>query len=192
MSWRAVAVGVLAAVAAASLGWGLVRFAAEPDPTVAAPLGGPDAGAACDEDEASRRPLAGFGEVAFRVVAADGTERSGCALLAATPEARAQGLMGQRDLRGYDAMAFRFDGPVTGRFYMYRTPVPLSIAFVDADGEVVSTTDMAPCASDDAGACPTFGADGPYLHALEVLEGDLPALGIGPGATVRFGDEGQA
>ena len=139
-------------------------------------------------DRAARVPIEGFGEVAFRVTAPDGSVVDGCAHLAATPEQRAQGLMGQRSLQGYDAMVFRFDGPSTDGFFMFRTLLPLSIAFVAGDGAVVSTTDMDPCPADDASACPTFLAAGPYVHAVEVPRGDLPALAIVPGATVAFAD----
>lgn len=135
----------------------------------------------------SRVPIEGFGEVAVQVVAADGTVLDWCALLAATAAARQQGLMGRRDLSGYEAMVFRFEGPVTGSFYMYRTLVPLSIAFVDAGGAVVSVTDMEPCPSEDPDACPRYAASAPYQHAVETLRGGLGELGLAPGATVRFG-----
>lgn len=140
-------------------------------------------------ERASTVPIDGFGEVAFRVAGPDGTTGfAGCAHLADTPELRAQGLMGQPSLRGYDAMVFRFGEPSTGAFYMYRTVLPLSIAYIGADGGVVSTADMDPCPEEDASACPNFPADGPYLHAIEVAQGDLPRIGIVPGASVTFGE----
>ena len=146
--------------------------------------GDDDAG---DDDAGEGAPLVGFGEVAFRVQAAAGTPAfEGCALFAATPEARAQGLMGQTDLLGYDAMVFRFAQPTAGAFYMFRTVIPLSIAFVAADGDVVSTADMEPCAEEVASACPTYPAAAPFLHAIEVEQGRLDDLGIEPGATVTF------
>jgi hypothetical protein len=66
---------------------------------------------------------------------------------------------------------------------MKDTVLPLSIAFVASDGAFVSATDMEPCAPDVA-ACPVYGADGPYADALEVPQGQLGELGIGPGARV--------
>ena len=147
------------------------------------------AGAGCADGDVERRPLAGFGEVTFRVERPGGGEVVGCALLAETAEARSRGLMDQEDLRGYDAMVFRFDGPSTGGFYMYDTRLPLSIAYVDEDGGIVSSTDMDPCPEEEASACPTYEADGPYLHAVEVRQGDVPSIGIEPGATVTFDDE---
>jgi len=146
-------------------------------------------GTCAGSEGAERRPLDGFGEVAFQVVRPDGGAAfTGCALLADTPETRGQGLMAQQDLRGYDAMVFRFDAASTGAFYMFQTVLPLSIAYVGEDGGLVSSTDMDPCPEDEASACPTFPAAGPYLHAVEVGQGDLPSIGIVPGATVRFGD----
>jgi uncharacterized membrane protein (UPF0127 family) len=180
---RAAALALLLVVAAGLLTWGVLATGSD---------GGPGAAAVrtCGDAAASgRRPLDGFGEVGFLVVAADGTEARGCALLAGTGESRATGMMGQRDLRGYDAMVFRFPEPSTGRFYMYRTLVPLSVAFLDASGEVLSTVDMEPCAAEDASACPRYGADAPFLHAMEVLAGGLEPLGIAPGARVTFDAE---
>lgn len=141
-----------------------------------------------DPEGGGRRPLEGFGEVAFRVAGPDGSTFVGCALLADTPEARGQGLMAQQDLRGYDAMVFRFDAPSTGAFYMFKTVLSLSIAYLGGDGGLVSVADMGPCPEEEAAACPTFQAAGPYLHAIEVAQGDLPSIGVVPGATVTFGD----
>lgn len=131
-----------------------------------------------------REPLEGFEPIPFTITTAEGTAIDWCALLAADPDSRAQGLMGQDDLLGYDGMLFRFPEPSEGRFYMRNVPVPLSIAFFDSGGELVSVGDMAPCPDEDG--CPTYGADGPYLHALEVPEGGLAAIGVTPGAVLSF------
>lgn len=132
-----------------------------------------------------RSPLAGFGEVAFRITDGSGTVAEWCALLAETVAARNQGLMEQQDLRGYDGMVFRFDEPTTGGFYMRNTRIPLSIAFFDEQGALVGTADMAPC-PDDVEDCPTYAPDEPYVHALEVPLGGLDDLGVEPGATLSF------
>ena len=155
-------------------------------PAEAAPGGAVATGAPCDVGDAGRRPLDGFGEVTFRVERPDRGEVVGCALLADSAEARSRGLMDQEDLRGYDAMVFRFEGPSTTGFYMYDTRLPLSIAYVDEAGGLVSSADMDPCLEEEASACPTYDAAGPYLHAIEVRQGDLPRVGIEAGATVRF------
>lgn len=135
-----------------------------------------------------QRPLAGFGETEFAVTTPEGKVLDWCALLAATEAAREQGLMDQADLRGYDGMVFRFDAPTDARFYMFRTQIPLSIAFFDASGAFVSSADMPPCPASAPGDCPTYPAARPYRHAIEVPQGGLGRLGIGPGATAAFVD----
>lgn len=136
---------------------------------------------------APRRDAAalGFGEVAFTVTPSGGSAAAFCALLAETATQQARGLMGRRDLAGYDAMVFRFAEDTTSQFYMRNVPVPLSIAWFAADGRFVSSTDMAPCPDRDG--CPLYGAAGPYRFALEVLEGGLPRLGIGEGSVLKVG-----
>lgn len=120
------------------------------------------------------------------VTLADGTEREFCVLLADTPALQSQGLMRVTTLGDYSGMVFRFGAPVTVQFFMKDTVMPLSIAFVDRQGAVVSTADMDPCPPATP-SCPLFAATGPYVDALEVPRSRLGALGIGPGARVRFG-----
>lgn len=136
---------------------------------------------------ATVRPVSGFAEIAFRVTPGDGlpsaTER--CALLAETPEQLQRGMMGRRDLGGYDAMIFRFAQDSTGTFYMRNVPIALSIAWFDAGGRFVSSADMAPCP--DMEGCPQYSASGPYRYALEVPKGGLARLGIEAGSVLRAG-----
>lgn len=129
----------------------------------------------------------GFDEVAFRVTPAGATSASAqyCALVAGTDEQRARGMMGRRDLAGFDGMLFRFDADTTAAFYMRNVPVPLSIAWFDAEGRFVSSADMAPCP--DQEGCPTYPPAGPYRLALEVLQGGLAPLGVGPGSSITVG-----
>ncbi len=127
----------------------------------------------------------GFGEVAFTVVRAEtrpATAPEHCALLAETAQQQARGLMGFRDLAGYDGMIFRFASDTTGPFYMRNVPVGLSIAWFAADGRFVSSTDMAPCP--DQEGCPTYAPAGPYRLALEALQGGLGRLGVGEGSVL--------
>lgn len=136
-----------------------------------------------------RVPLPGFGEVAVRVRPAGGGDWLSWCLLAALDGAqRAQGLMGVTDLQGYDGMVFGYDRDVENAFWMRNTPTPLSIAWITADGDIVSTADMEPCPDTEA-TCPTYPPGGRYRYAIEVFQGDLPALGITEGATVEVGGE---
>lgn len=131
--------------------------------------------------------IPGFGEVAFQVTPGGGQGAAGqfCALLAENEQQRAQGLMGRRDLAGFDAMVFRFDTDTDGSFHMSDVPVGLSIAWFGANGRFVSSTDMEPCPDDEG--CPTYPPAAPYRLALEVLQGGLPRLGVGEGAVLTVG-----
>lgn len=137
-----------------------------------------------------RQPLPGFDETAFRVRTPEGEVLDWCALLAASDAARHQGLMGQEDLRGYDGMVFRFESPGRPAFYMYRTLIPLTVAFFDASGAFVDAADMEPCPAEDGSDCPTYRAAAPVVLALEVPEGGLGALGIGEGSTLQLVEGG--
>jgi uncharacterized membrane protein (UPF0127 family) len=137
-------------------------------------------------DTEPRRPLAGFTEEPIRVTQPSGPFLEWCALVAATEAARSQGLMGQTDLRGYDAMAFRHDAPSDGAFYMFKTLIPLSVAWFDEAGAYVSAADMEPCTSTDPGACSLYRPARRYTVALEVPKGGLARLGIEPGTTLSF------
>ena len=139
---------------------------------------------------APRQPASalGFGAIAFsvaRVGTRPATAPEYCALLAESAQQQARGLMGFRDLAGYDGMIFRFASDTTGPFYMRNVPVGLSIAWFEADGRFVSSTDMAPCP--DQEGCPTYAPAGPYRLALEVLEGGLGRLGVGEGSVLTVG-----
>ena len=142
----------------------------------------------------ARVGVSGFGEVTFRIDSTGmpfgggaSVSAARCALLAATAEQQGKGLMGRTDLAGFDGMLFRFDDDTQSGFYMKDTLVPLSIAWFDAEGRFVGTADMPPCG--DLPVCPTFGPDKPYRYALEVLQGGLEPLGIGPGARILVGQD---
>jgi uncharacterized membrane protein (UPF0127 family) len=125
--------------------------------------------------------------VGLQITDAAGRLFEWCALLAASDDTRARGLMDQDDLRGYDAMAFRYDQPTAAAFYMFDTKLPLSLARFDAAGRYLDEVDMAPCEATDPADCPTFPSSRPFTTALEVPRGGLKALGVGPGATLRYG-----
>ena len=116
----------------------------------------------------------------------DGQVVEWCLLLAETAAQTQRGLMEVTDpsLGGYAGMLFRFASPVDGGFYMRNTPLPLSIAYLDPDGAVVSIVRMEPC--EDVDGCPTYPADGPFQRTIEVPvgAGGVASLGIEPGAVV--------
>lgn len=156
------------------------------DATAAATVPGAGSAGSAGEDGTGRRPLAGFDEIAFTVTDPKGAMATWCAMLAATDDQRALGLMLQEDLRGYDGMVFRYDELVDGGFWMKNTIIPLAVAFFDAEGDFVSAQGMDPCPP-EADQCPVYRPEAPYRFAIEVERGGLGALGIGPGSKVTLG-----
>lgn len=140
-----------------------------------------------------RTRLAGFEAVTVTVIDADGRTHTVCLLLADTAAARERGLMFVEDptLGGFDGMLFAFPEDTEDGFWMKNTILPLSIAYVAADGTTVSTTDMAPCPA-SAPTCPSYPAAGPYRSAIEVPKGRLGDLGISARSTVTVGAKGCA
>jgi uncharacterized membrane protein (UPF0127 family) len=54
---------------------------------------------------------------------------------------------------------------------MFRTRIPLDIAFVDSLGVIASIKQMVPCTATLAEGCPSYPPDVPYRAALEVNAG---------------------
>ncbi|HUQ40495.1 MAG TPA: DUF192 domain-containing protein [Acidimicrobiales bacterium] len=136
-------------------------------------------------ERASAR-VRGFGEAAFSIQPeGQPATEPGCALTADEPRTWQQGMMGRRDLAGYDAMVFRFRAPSDQPFFNRNVPVALSIAWFDLAGRFVSSTDMPAC--EDREGCPLYHPTGPYRYAVETLQGGLTALGAGPGTVLAVG-----
>ena len=102
--------------------------------------------------------------------------------LATTPGEQAKGLMGRTSLPGNDGMLFLFDRPTTASFWMKDTVIPLSIAFYDGRGRVVTVRNMRPCTH---GPCARYHAARPYMGAIEANRGYFQRHGIGVGDRVR-------
>jgi uncharacterized protein len=131
-----------------------------------------------------RTAVAGFGEISYRIDAKAGATR--CALLADNSEQHRQGLMNRTDLAGHDGMLFRFATIQNGAFWMKDTIMPLSIAYFADDGSFVTSADMEPCLN-RGNDCPSYPAGRPYRFALEVKQGGLGDLGVGPGSHLLVG-----
>jgi uncharacterized membrane protein (UPF0127 family) len=133
-----------------------------------------------------RQVLRGFGEVQVTIIGEDGKPCEVCLMAATTEAQRRRGLMRVLDesLGGYDGMLFEYPTSVQGAFWMRNTPLPLSIAFFDDTGRMVSRTDMAPCG--DSKDCPTYPPGAPYRFAIEMPQGRFPLVGIGRTASIRI------
>ena len=95
------------------------------------------------------------------------------------PASRARGLMFRESLADNHGMLFVFDAPSRQCMWMKNTPLPLSVAFIKADGRIANIAQMQPqtetihCASEDV------------LYALEMTQGWFWARAIKPGDEVR-------
>jgi len=106
--------------------------------------------------------------------------------VARTPAERRRGLQ-RRDALPDDAgMLFLFPGeqPASASFWMHRTRIPLSIAFLDAAGTVRAVRDMEPCRAILSFFCARYAAGVPFHAALEVNRGYFARHGIAPGSRI--------
>ncbi|MBI4936804.1 MAG: DUF192 domain-containing protein [Nitrosomonadales bacterium] len=102
--------------------------------------------------------------------------------IANTPQSRERGLMQRDRLCGNCGMLFVFEQAGRYAFWMKNTPLPLSIAFIAADGSILNTAEMQPNTSNP------HGAQGNALYALEMNRNWFASNGIKPGDKV-FGLE---
>jgi uncharacterized membrane protein (UPF0127 family) len=113
-----------------------------------------------------------------------GTDATLTVRIADSAEEQRQGLMGVETLGEDHGMAFVYDDPTTGSFWMKDTLIPLSIAFVD-DDRIVAIEEMTPCEADP---CPTWDPDGAaYTLAIEANAGWFTAhrIEVGDRATLE-------
>jgi len=129
-------------------------------------------------DSATIRVLSARGPLTLRVE------------VARSPEQRTMGLMERTALSDSGGMLFLYerDEPATAGFWMYRTRIPLDIAYIDSSGAVVAIRRMEPCTATLASGCPTYEPGVPYRAALEVNAGMLERAGIGLGTRVALPD----
>lgn len=118
------------------------------------------------------------------ITSAEGERCNVCLWLADSVDERSQGLKGVTDLGAAVGMVFVFREPVENNFVMIDTVMPLSIAWF-RDGVYVSETDMEPCVGVDASTCDRYGATERYTMAVEMFQGELGVVGIGPGSTIE-------
>ena len=99
--------------------------------------------------------------------------------VAATPERRSTGLMHRFSLQPDHGMVFVFDYPEPQGFWMKNTFIPLSIAFIAADGRIINIDEMQP---HDESIHPSRG---PALYAIEMRKGWFAERGIRSGDVVK-------
>lgn len=100
--------------------------------------------------------------------------------LAATMAERQQGLMFREEMPPNGGMLFVFPAEQPRSFWMKDTPLPLSIAFLDAERRIINIADMQPF---DENITPSAG---PAHYALEVHQGWFAEHGIEAGDVCEF------
>lgn len=106
--------------------------------------------------------------------------------IAKTHESRAKGLMGRTELADGHGMLFIYDSPQRLVFWMKNTLIPLSIAFFDADKEIINILDMDPPLGS---TLVNYRSTAPARYALEVPQGWFEKHGIERGAKFSFLDQ---
>jgi uncharacterized protein len=97
------------------------------------------------------------------------------------------GLMGRTTLEGDAGMLFVFDQEQTLSFWMKDTLIPLSIAYIDAEGRIVDIQDMQPL--DDIP--PQYVSAEPARYALEVNQGFFEERSVTVGDMVELPGQGE-
>jgi uncharacterized membrane protein (UPF0127 family) len=110
--------------------------------------------------------------------------------LAESEAQRTMGLMERRELAADAGMLFIYDTVQSdsSAFWMFRTHIPLDIAFIDSVGTIRTILTMQPCPSDLAQGCPNYPAQARFIAALEVNAGYFAAHHIAAGDRVLLTD----
>jgi uncharacterized membrane protein (UPF0127 family) len=98
--------------------------------------------------------------------------------VAANQKNRMQGLMHRRSMQPNEGMIFVFTQDERHCMWMRNTFLPLSVAFLDAEGRILNIEDMEPQTEDN------HCAAAPARFALEMNKGWFAAKGIKPGQRI--------
>jgi uncharacterized membrane protein (UPF0127 family) len=99
--------------------------------------------------------------------------------VAATEANRQQGLMFREKMGQNEGMVFLFEQPAPICMWMKNTLIPLSVAFIDADGKIINIEDMQPHSTD------SHCAKKPARYALEMNQGWFKQKNIKPGTAIE-------
>ena len=103
--------------------------------------------------------------------------------IAASSSAREQGLMGRASMDANSGMLFVYgadQSPLLVGFYMLNTPIDLSIAFLDANRQVINVDEMT------KNTLNTHVAKANFRYAIEANAGWFTAHGITAGTVASF------
>jgi uncharacterized protein len=122
-----------------------------------------------------------------------GTRRDTMRLSVELARSQAQhtmGLMERRQLAAMAGMLFVYDSTQAkdAGFWMYRTHIPLDIAFIDSTGVIRAILAMPPCTATLIDGCPSYAPNVPYRYALEMNAGFFARHGVGVGDALLVGE----
>jgi uncharacterized membrane protein (UPF0127 family) len=100
--------------------------------------------------------------------------------IARTEDEKAQGLMHRKKLPDGQGMIFIYDRDQQMSFWMKNTVIPLSIAFIAADGRIIEIKDMQPL---DLSAVRSSRS---VRYALETPQGWFDRAGVQPGDVLNL------
>ena len=134
------------------------------------------------EAAASREPTAApASELRTLTIEASGGESVEVRVeLADEPDEQARGLMGRTALGERRGMLFVFPSEEVRSFWMKNTLIPLSIAYIDAEGRIVDIQDMKTLDDEP----PHYVSAEPARYALEVNKGFFDERGVEVGDRV--------
>lgn len=114
----------------------------------------------------------------FPVIALSAGVHAIQAEVAASETQRQQGLMYRQTLAPNAGMLFLFGAPVVSCMWMKNTFIPLSAAFIDANGKIVNIEDMQPQTLD------AHCGKGNVAYVLEMNQGWFKQRNIKPGMVI--------
>lgn len=103
--------------------------------------------------------------------------------IADTPEKRALGLMGRKELGEHQAMLLDFDKEGLYKVWMKATFIPLDILWLDRENKVIDIQAGTPCLEEE---CPSYSPNSPALYILQLNQGKAKAMGIEVGNTLEI------
>jgi hypothetical protein len=111
--------------------------------------------------------------------------------VASTADQRRKGLMGRASLAPDKGMLFRYQEPrgADHGFWMYKTLIPLDIAYLNGEGVIASIRHMVPCASASGAGCPSYPAGVAFIDAVEMNAGFFRQHQIRQGDRLHLGAE---
>jgi uncharacterized protein len=145
------------------------------------------AGCARDDaaEETGTEPVIHFDSAEVAITTATDTIRLPVEI-ADTDDEQGYGLMDRTKLDDNAGMLFVYDvmQDTSKGFYMYRTKIPLDIAFTDSTDVIISIVAMEPCTLVKPDFCTIYKPGARYQNALEVNRGFFARHGITPGAKI--------